>query len=110
MTTPNHSVSAGIISYYIYPMWWFILIAMILAWLPDFGTAFKWDEKYSKYYQWAHNTKWLYLIPFWNLHIGLDYFTHNKVNGGWKSWAIYVEILLWVMMSPFLLKLLMRLI
>ena len=66
--------------------------------MPDVGRLFQKDKNdWNKFYVPAHNmkNKWLWIIPFWDLHILEDYFIHNqKFPYGWKRWGIYVEIIL----------------
>lgn len=100
MTTPNHAIQSGIISYLIYPHWEFVLIAIILGIMPDIGRLFQknknnWNEFYNPAHDFIHH-KWLLLIPFWNIHILFDYPMHDHIKGGWKWWGIYLEIFLWI--------------
>jgi hypothetical protein len=98
MTTLNHIAQS-----YLLTRWtkkkWLIITAIVLSAAPDLGRLFQSDpSNWNLFYRWAHNAWYLYLIPFWNLHIAEDYFIH-KHSGGWQPWAIYVEIISWIIMA-----------
>lgn len=98
MTTPQHAVQSALIQYMIYPKWYMIFIAVILSIIPDVGRLFQKDPSdWTQFYEKSHSLTWYnLLIPYWNLHIMEDYYTHDHVKGGWLPWVIWVEIGLWV--------------
>lgn len=92
MTTHQHGLHAVIITYQFTDNWIFLLSALILGIFPDIPRLFQKDTSDWTLYQELHTLKSPYIwIPFWNLHIYLDSFMHEK-EGGWKPWVIYVEI------------------
>lgn len=109
MTLFNHGVQSAIIAYKLWPSLWFAAAAFLLGVLPDIGRFIfdsqkqKDTEPWGGFYTYAHtlDTPQL-LIPFWNLHILEDYYTHDHINGGWLWWAIYLEIFLWLVMISIL--------
>ncbi len=77
---------------------WLIITAVVLSAVPDIGRLFQSDpHNWNHFYHWAHNAWYLYLVPFWNLHIAEDWLMH-KTTGGWKPWAIWLEIISWGVM------------
>lgn len=103
MTIPQHIAQGIIISFSIWDNIYFVITASILSAIPDIGRLFQRDvSDWNKFYWWAHNTRYLYLIPFWNIHIIQDYFIHEK-KGGWKWWGKYVEVFLWLIEIPIFL-------
>jgi len=98
MTTPNHIAQGFLLTRWAKKKW-LIISAMVLSAAPDLGRLFQSDpSNWNLFYHWAHNTWYLYLVPFWNLHIAEDYFIH-KHSGGWQPWAIYLEVTSWIIMA-----------
>jgi hypothetical protein len=106
MTTPQHAMQSIMISYSISmllgfsPFWMgvHITLAVILGTISDIGRLFQiniwdWDDVYLK----LHRINiFVLLIPYYNLHVFQDYFMHDQINGGWKTWVSKAEILAWL--------------
>lgn len=106
MTTPNHIAQSIAIQLAIYPKWYLVIIAMVLSAIPDIGRLFQKDKSdWDKFYVPAHKLTWYnLLIPYWNLHIVEDYFTHrHEAPYGWKDWAIYLEVVTDIILSIYLI-------
>ncbi len=97
MTTPAHGAMAGIIAYSIYSNPLFVTVAVILAILPDVQRVFQKDKDDWGMYNKLHSIKLWWYVPFWNIHIILDYFMHDKITGKWYSWVYPFEILFWIL-------------
>jgi len=84
-----------------------LILSLLATAAPDIGRLFQNDPgDWTKFYQWAHDTWYCYLIPFWNLHIAEDYLVHQP-GGGWYWWTKYLELGLWgieVIFLYFILK------
>jgi len=100
MTIVQHGFMSGLISYIISRNWIIVSISILLGIFPDISRFFQNDiNDWNQFYEKTHNFKknwWLLLIPFWNIHIVLDYYTHDNISGGWLWFAKYVELFLWV--------------
>jgi hypothetical protein len=97
MTTPNHAVQSGLIQFYIYPKWYLIVIAMIFGGLPDLCHLFDKKGEWFIYNKFHEHIWWKWFIPYVNLHLLEDYFTHKK-EGGMNKYYKPAEIFLWVVM------------
>jgi hypothetical protein len=77
-------------------VWFMVILAGLLGIAPDvigwIGTT--WYGSWELYL-WAHHSWYLYLVPFWNLHIFLDFLTHYP-TGGWAWWAYPLEVMFWI--------------
>lgn len=99
MTTPNHMAQSGLLQYVICPQWYLIVIAVVLALLPDVSIWYQRlilrrnteEINWNGWYKMAHESWWALLIPYFNVHVGEDFFVHKK-EGGWKWWAYPLEI------------------
>lgn len=79
-----------------------VAVACVLSMVPDLGRLFSKDwSVYNK----MHSLKWYWLIlPFYNLHILVDYPLHYQDEiGGWKPYTVYVEVLFWVLEIAYIL-------
>lgn len=110
MSFPNHGLQSVIIQSFICPKWYFLLIAFYLGMRADIEKIFygeSWNDYSGKYKQF-HKLNWKNLaIPYQNLHILEDYYTHDHIKGGWKWWTIYVEIFSWTVMISYIGKLIL---
>lgn len=95
MTTPSHGIQSAVIQWFVYPKWYFILMAVVLGTFADLIRLFQKDKNDWTNYKLAHELSWYnLLLPYHNLHIVEDYFIHNHEIGGWNWYGIYVEILI----------------
>lgn len=95
MTTPQHAMMTGLITYQFTHNIPLIICMIILSVIPDVVSLC--DEDWKTYNE-CHELKWYnLLIPFWNLHILIDYPLHNHDGkGGWKWYTVYIEIVCWI--------------
>jgi len=99
MTTPAHGVMSGLIASLISSNPYFIIVSMLIGIAPDLQRIFQKDTSDWSTYEKLHTLRYWWWLPFWNLHIFLDKFMHDKSTGKWFSWVYYVEILFWILVA-----------
>lgn len=67
-----------------------LAVAALLGGLPDLVHLLDKKDDWTIYNKFHRHTWWKWLIPFYNLHLLEDWLMH-KPEGGWKSWAYWVE-------------------
>lgn len=73
-----------------------IASSMVLGIAPDLVRLTQknkndWTDRYAL----AHDIGKFWWVPFWNLHILIDHFTH-KPEGGWNEYGLPCEIIFWI--------------
>ncbi len=91
MTCPNHMVQSYLICSTVTSDYRLLAAATLLGGLPDLVHLLDKKDDWTIYNKFHRHTWWKWLIPMYNLHLLEDWFTH-KPEGGWKSWAYYVEV------------------
>lgn len=103
MTTPNHIVQGGLIGYYLTGNIYVSIIAGLLSGLPDLSGwmqgIIKPELRWTGLYNWFHNIRNTWYIPFINLHSLEDYFLHYKTGGIVKLRYKVAEITTWLIMA-----------
>lgn len=99
MTTPNHFMQGIVITMSLRLKWYWCLLAGLISIVPDIGRLFQSNTNdWNLFYRWAHETWYLYFMPFWNLHIAVDKLVH-KSTGGMNEFYLPLETLTWILMG-----------
>ena len=99
ITLINHGLQSGLIQFAIckslnadiHITFWTVLFAVLLGVFPDAQRLFQEHLDDWNTYNLFHKLDENLFIPYWNLHILEDFFTHDEY-GKWKSWVLPVEI------------------
>lgn len=91
MTCPNHVIQSYLLTSLITSDYRLLAVATLLGGLPDLVHLLDKKGDWTIYNKFHAHKWWKWLIPFYNLHLLEDWFTHEP-EGGWKSWAYYVEV------------------
>ena len=104
MTTPNHATQSFLIGYIIYPNTVFALTCAILGAFPDivqiqglWNKELRWNGWYAIWHNLDGSHKWVYFVPFANLHIWEDSYLHKK-EGGVNKYYLWAEFITWALM------------
>jgi hypothetical protein len=105
MTSPAHfALTATLLHLSGAPAW----VNVLLSWssvYPDFAdvdetSQDRWD---GLYYRLHHETPWLWLWFPTGLHLFVDRLWHKRA-GGWRWWGWYGEILVWILILWYWLR------
>lgn len=96
MTIVSHAIIGGAISRVVYNDPLHLAIAITFSILPDLIHILDWvyGRKDWYYYTEAHKLKWWWL-PYYNLHIFIDYIGHKQITGGWNKYMWIMEGICW---------------
>lgn len=98
MTTPNHVLHTFVITHLVTQDIPLSVAAGLMAAIPDLIPADETTKGIWGFYEKIHEVDrwWMVVVPPFYMHLLLDKAIHNPIVGGWRKWAIWVEIVLWI--------------